>query len=116
MCIRDRMGCVRIIPGSHNIGKVEDSDGHKYNPEIHDKYNLDAAIPVISSPGDVLFFHCCSLHGSMANTSLKSRKTILVQLYSGKDKIVNGNLHTNARLVLRGFNYSSTRNSVDVNQ
>ena len=102
--------------GSHNLGKVEDSDGHKYNSEIHDKYNLDTAIPVIASPGDVLFFHCCSLHGSMANISLKSRKTILVQLYSGKDKIMNGNLHTNAQLVLRGFNYSSTRNSVNLNQ
>ena len=112
----EEMGCVRIIPGSHNLGKVEDSDGHKYNSEIHDKYNLDAAIPIIASPGDVLFFHCCSLHGSMANTSSKSRKTILVQLYSGKDKIIKGNMHTNAQLVLRGFNYSSTRNSVDVNQ
>ena len=112
----EEMGCVRIVPGSHNLGKVVDSDGHKYNSEIHDKYNLDAAIPVIASAGDVLFFHCCSLHGSMANTSSKSRKTILVQLYSGKDKIIKGNMHTNAQLVLRGFNYSSTRNSVNVNQ
>ena len=51
----------------------------------------------------------------MANTSFDSRKTILVQLYSGKDKIKKGNKHTNAQLVLRGFNYYSTRKSVDVN-
>ena len=112
----EEMGCVRVIPGSHNRGKVENSDGHKYNSKIHGKYNLDAATPIIASLGDVVFFHCCSLHGSMANNSSKSRKTILVQLYSGKDKIIKGNMHTNAQLVLRGFNYSSTRNSVNVNQ
>ena len=110
----EEMGCFRIIPGSHKLGCLESSDGHKHNPEIHSKCKLDESYPVIANPGDVLFFHCCSLHGSMANTSLDPRKTILVQLYSGKDKIIKGNTHINAQLVLRGFNYYSTRKSVDV--
>ena len=110
----EEMGCFRIIPGSHKLGPLDNSDGHKHNPDIHSKYKLNEAYPVLANPGDVLFFHCCSLHGSMANTSLDPRKTILVQLYSGKDKIIKGNTHTNAQLVLRGFNYYSKRNSVDV--
>ena len=59
--------------------------------------------------GDVLFFHCCTLHGSMPNISQKPRKTILIQLYSGKDKIIGGGNHTNVQLVLQGWNYNSTR-------
>jgi hypothetical protein len=45
----------------------------------------------------------------MPNKSLKPRKSILIQLYSGKDKIINGNNHTNVQLVLQGWNYNSTR-------
>jgi hypothetical protein len=48
----------------------------------------------------------------MANKSIKPRKTILVQLYSGNDKVVGGNSHTNVQLVLRGWNSSATRESV----
>ncbi|MDA9935169.1 phytanoyl-CoA dioxygenase family protein [Candidatus Marinimicrobia bacterium] len=108
------MGCLRIVPKSHQLGKIKNSDGHRYNVKIHNKYKLEDAIPIEANPGDVLFFHCCSLHGSMSNLSTKTRKSILVQLYSGQDEVEEGNNHTNAQLVLRGFNYSSTRSSVDV--
>jgi len=108
------MGCMRIIPKSHKLGKIKNSDGHSYNSKIHNKYKLEDAIPAVANPGDVLFFHCCSLHGSMSNISTKPRKSILVQLYSGQDEIEEGNNHTNAQLVLRGFNYSSTRSSVNI--
>jgi hypothetical protein len=49
----------------------------------------------------------------MPNLSDKPRKTILIQLYSGRDKIIDGNKHTNVQLVLRGRNYYATRNNVD---
>ena len=108
------MGCIRIVPESHQLGKIKSSDGHKHISNIHDKYKLEEATPVIADPGDVLFFHCCSLHGSMSNLSAEPRKSILVQLYSGQDKIEKKNEHTNAQLVLRGFNYHATRSTVNV--
>jgi hypothetical protein len=49
----------------------------------------------------------------MQNVSKKPRKTILIQLYSGRDRVVDGNRHTNVQLVLRGRNYFATRSSVD---
>ena len=64
-----------------------------------------------ADPGDVLFFHCCSLHGSKANESENSRKTVLIQLYSGKDK-VEDSTHTNVQLTLRGWNHYATRSNV----
>ena len=110
----EEMGCVRVISGSHQLGRIERSDGHTYNPIIHDRYNLEDADPVIAEPGDITFFHCCSLHGSMPNLSQDPRKTILIQLYSGRDKIVDGNEHTNVQLVLRGHNHHATRNNVSI--
>ena len=94
------MGCFRVVPESHKLGKIKNSDGHSYVTEIHDYYSLETASPIEAEKGDVLFFHCCTIHGSMPNTSDHSRKTILIQLYSGKDTIVDGNQHTNVQLVL----------------
>ena len=109
----ERMGCMRIVPGSHKLGKVEKTDGHSFVKGIHDRYQLEDAEAIIAEPGDVVFFHCCSLHGSMQNVSKRPRKTVLVQLYSGSDRVVDGNRHTNVQLVLRGVNHFATRSSVD---
>ena len=107
------MGCFRIIPGSNKLGKLEKSDGHSHNSKIHDKYALEAVMPIIAKQGDVLFFDALSIHGSLPNLSNKPRKTILIQVYSGSDVIISENKHTNIQLVLRGFNYSATRKSVE---
>ena len=109
----EEMGCMRIVPGSHKLGKVEKTDGHSFVKGIHDRYQLEDAEPIIANPGDVVFFHCCSLHGSMQNVSKRPRKTVLVQLYSGTDRVVEGNRHTNVQLALRGVNHFATRSSVD---
>ena len=109
----EEMGCMRIIPGSHRLGQIEKTDGHSFVKGIHDRYHLEDAEPVIANPCDVVFFHCCSLHGSMQNVSKRPRKTVLVQLYSGTDRVVEGNRHTNVQLVLRGINHFATRSSVD---
>ena len=107
------MGCFRIIPESNKLGKLEKSDGHSHNSKIHDKYPLESAMPIIAKQGDVLFFDALSIHGSLPNLSSKPRKTILIQVYSGTDEIISENKHTNIQLVLRGFNYSATRKSVE---
>ena len=109
----DDMGCIRLVSGSNKLGKIKKSDGHSYEKKIHGKYTLESAIPIEAKSGDVLFFHCCTLHGSMPNKSSKPRKSILIQLYSGKDKIINGNNHTNVQLVLQGWNYNSTRKTAE---
>jgi len=106
------MGCFRVVPESHKLGEIENSGGHSHVPGIHDYYSLETALPIEAEKGDVLFFHCCTIHGSMPNTSDHSRKTILIQLYSGKDTIVDENPHTNVQLVLRGWNYQATRESI----
>ena len=109
----EEMGCMRIVPGSHKLGTIEKTDGHSFVKGVHDRYQLEDAEPIIVGPGDVVFFHCCSLHGSLQNVSKRPRKTVLVQLYSGTDRVVRGNRHTNVQLVLRGVNHFATRSGVD---
>ena len=73
---------------------------------------IETSEPVDAKAGDVLFFHCCALHGSNANISNKPRKTILIQLYSGQDEIEESE-HTNLKLALRGWNHQATRANLD---
>ena len=106
----DEMGCFRVYPGSHReLGRCEGMMGSGQNVEIHKRYPIEKATVLQAEPGDVVFFHYCTLHGSMPNTSLKTRKTVLVQLYAGNDKVEDGNGHTDVRLVLRGWNHMVTR-------
>lgn len=104
----DEMGCLRVYPGSHKLGRVDGTSGQNES-ELLDKYPLSGALPLEAEPGDVVFFHYFTLHGSMPNRSSETRKTVLVQLYAGDDKVEDGNPHTDEHLVLSGWNHHATR-------
>lgn len=108
----DEMGCLRVVPGSHQTGRVSGSGGQGEN-EFLLKHPLENATPCPAEPGDVLFFHYLTLHGSMPNRSQDVRKTVLIQMHRGDDRIEEGNHHPNERLVLQGFNHYATRNTVN---
>ena len=106
----DDSGGFRLYPGSHKLGRKENSSGLKPS-KLLQKYPLDSATPVTANRGDVLFFSYFTLHGSMPNRSDRVRKTVLVQLYSGKDYVLANEEvnHVNESLVLRGWNYHMSR-------
>lgn len=108
----DEMGCLRVYPGSHKEGRIEGTSGQSES-EMLARYPLEGATPMEAAPGDVLFFHYFTVHGSMPNRSLKTRKTVLVQLYSGDDQVEEGNQHPNERLVLRGFSERAKRSTAN---
>jgi phytanoyl-CoA hydroxylase len=106
----DEMGCLRVYPGSHRLGRKAESNGQAATDDNFLKdYPIEKATLVEAEPGDVVFFHYFTLHGSMPNRSRKVRKTVLVQLHSGKDRIEDGNQHPNERLVLAGWNHEAKR-------
>ena len=78
---------------------------------LEDTQKFSKNISSIVEAGDVIFFHYFTLHGSMPNRSNQTRKTVLVQLHSGKDQVEEENSHTNAKLVLRGWNHQANRTS-----
>jgi phytanoyl-CoA hydroxylase len=106
----DEMGCLRVYPGSHRLGRVEESSGQQ-EAELLAQYPLDGATPLEAEPGDVVFFHYFTLHGSRPNRSDRVRKTVLVQMYAGADRVEEGVAHPDERLVLRGWNHRASRSS-----
>ncbi len=106
----DKMGCLRVVPGSHRLGRVDGADGRQANA-ILDGYPIEDAKVIEAQPGDVIFFHYFTLHGSMPNRSDKVRKTVLCQLHAGTDHVEEGNRHPNERMVLRGWNHHIGRDA-----
>lgn len=104
----DEMGCLRVYPGSHKLGRLKDSSGHIQNL-ILDKYPFDKAVPINAGAGDVLFFSYFLLHGSGQNNSSRDRKSVLVQMHSGEDRLEDEYSHPNENLVLSGWNHFTTR-------
>lgn len=106
----DEMGCLRVYPGSHHLGRQPASDGWAAS-EFARRYPLAGAKPVEARAGDVLFFHYFLVHGSMPNSSMAVRKTVLVQCFAGTDTVEQGVSHPNENLVLRGWNHHASRQS-----
>jgi ectoine hydroxylase-related dioxygenase (phytanoyl-CoA dioxygenase family) len=108
----DKMGCLRVYPGSHKLGRVPNTGGQE-PCDFLDDYPLENATVLEAEPGDVVFFHYFTLHGSMHNRSRRLRKTVLVQMHAGDDEIEPENHHPNAKLVLRGWNKCLTRKTAN---
>lgn len=104
----EEMGCLRVYPGSHKLGRIKDSHGQSEH-EMLQRYPIQDATPLEAEPGDVVFFNYLTIHGSMPNRSNHVRKTVLVQMHAGDDDVEPGNHHPNERLTLRGWNHSTTR-------
>ncbi|MEO1034924.1 MAG: phytanoyl-CoA dioxygenase family protein [Pseudomonadota bacterium] len=107
-------GGLCVYPGSHKLGRIENSSGRVPCAELS-KYPLDGATPINGKRGDVVFFSYLTLHGSTPNRSTRPRKTVLVQLHSGDDTLeaVDGHRHVNESLVLRGWNSNMSRSRAD---
>ncbi len=108
----DEMGCLRLFPGSHRHGRMDGAGGMSQTP-FHQRWPLELAAPVVSQPGDVVFFHGCTVHGSLPNRSARVRKTVLGQYYAGTDRPERDD-HPNGQLVLRGWNHHATRSGAGV--
>ncbi|WP_171132931.1 MULTISPECIES: phytanoyl-CoA dioxygenase family protein [unclassified Ruegeria] len=86
---------------SNKLGRIERANGRQAN-NVLDAHPIENATVVEAKAGDVVFFHYFTLHGSMPNRSNKMGKTVLCQIYDGKDQIEDGNKHPNEQLVLSG--------------
>lgn len=108
----DAMGCLRVYPGTHKLGRIANSFGSSENDELA-KYPIENATPLPAKRGDVLWFSYLTIHGSMPNRSDRIRKTVLLQVHAGDDAPEPGFPHPYERLVLSGWNSRTTRNSAN---
>ncbi len=103
-------GCLRVWPGSHLLGPQQHSMGG--DTDFAARFPIADSIPVVCAPGDLIIFSYLTVHGSLANRSPRPRKHVLVQLFSGKDKMHSPG-HPCSDLVLRGRNHHMTRNGAN---
>jgi len=103
----DEMGCLRVYPGSHKLGRLTGAMGSEAT--LLERYPIGGATALEAEPGDVVFFHYCLIHGSLPNRSDRTRKTVLVQLHSGDDAVEPGCTHPAENLVLSGWNAHMSR-------
>lgn len=101
-------GGLCVYPGSHKLGRIENSSG-RVDSELLADYPLEGATAIDAKRGDVFFFSYLTLHGSTPNRSARDRKTVLVQLLSGSDCLLGETEHVDEGLVLRGWNRQMTR-------
>ena len=100
-------GCLRVWPGSHRLGALADSAGG--NAVMSERFPLATSIPACAEPGDLVLFHSCTVHASLANRGDQPRKSVLFQVHAGHDQMVDGHGHPSSNLVLRGWNERMTR-------
>lgn len=106
----EAMGCLRIVPGSHRSGRIVDAMGQGSRSELQRRHPVESAVPVLCEPGDVVFFHCLTVHGSGLNTHPSAvRKTVLAQIYDAGSVPEEGYHHYNSRFMLSGVNRRMTR-------
>lgn len=76
-------GCLRLVQGSHKLGRIE----HVYRDGVSDSGVEPARleqvlkrmpeVPIELEPGDIVIFHCNVLHASADNHSADSRIALL---------------------------------------
>jgi hypothetical protein len=69
-------GCLRVISGSHLLGRLNHESGYQAVIESDRLAAVQRHLPVHeleAMPGDVIFFHCNTLHSSGPNESGRAR-------------------------------------------
>ena len=66
-------GCMRVIPGSHVQGLRGHCPSSTTDLQIPGALTPEDPLPLPMKPGDVLFMHRRTVHGSLPNTSDTSR-------------------------------------------
>lgn len=77
-------GCLRVVPGSHELGPLECIGQDHHLPE--DRYSIDRAMPLPAEAGDAIFLSYLLAHGSGVNRSNEPRTTLLIQMRDPTDE------------------------------
>lgn len=75
-------GCLQVLKGSHHLGRIEHGllDGDQVGADLRRVEEAEKQLELVyceMEPGDVLFFHCNTLHRSDQNRSDDRRWTLI---------------------------------------
>ena len=80
-------GALYVVPGSHRLGMLEHVDTFSHLGLDEGEWPWEKALPVCGEPGDAIFFHVETIHGSQENHSDKPRP-VFIHRYRRADDYV----------------------------
>jgi ectoine hydroxylase-related dioxygenase (phytanoyl-CoA dioxygenase family) len=99
-------GCLQVIPRRHRVAPMDHTHGGLFQGRVTESMEdaEKAAVPLEAPAGSVIFMHCLTPHASVANTSDRARKTLILSyrasdaypVYAGEGTVA---AETHVRLV-----------------
>lgn len=90
---REQNGCLWLIPGSHRMT----FDRSRFDAEMFFRHDHPENLPVIATKvkaeleaGDVLFFHCKTLHAATRNFTNEPKLSVVLTVRSGDNPPIPG--------------------------
>lgn len=75
-------GALHVVPGSHKLGQLDHVDTFSHLGLEEGEWPWERALPVCGAPGDGIFFHYRTIHGSKQNHS-DARRPVFINRYRG---------------------------------
>ena len=96
-------GCLKFLPGSHKLGKLEHIRGPEIEPHLPvQQYSIKDAVSVPGNPGDVVFFSIYTIHGSALNRSGRWRRLVRIGLRDPRNPQIGGMATGRPGLMVKG--------------
>lgn len=90
---RPENGCLQVIPGSHTLilDRSRLDDDLFFRRDLPENQPLiDSREMVLMNPGDVLFFHCRTLHAASRNSSDETKYSVVFTFRSADNAPLSG--------------------------
>ncbi len=104
-------GALHVIPGSHRLGVIEHVDTFSHLGLDPKQWTLDRALMIPGEPGDSIFFHVDTIHGSPENHS-DGPRPVFIHRYRHPDDYVTigGSTVANRKLAEKAQNEAKKEN------
>ncbi|MBI2300309.1 MAG: phytanoyl-CoA dioxygenase family protein, partial [Armatimonadetes bacterium] len=90
-------GALHVVPGSHRLGQLKHIDTFSHLGLDEDEWPWERALPICGGPGDAIFFHVRTIHGSKENNSNSARPVFIHRYRLADDYVVIGGTTTENR-------------------
>ena len=111
----EQSGCLKFLPGSHKLGKLEHIRGPEVEPHLPtQQYRIQDAVSVPANPGDVVFFSIYTIHGSALNRSGRWRRLVRIGLRDPRNPQIGGLATGRPGLMVKGQRPFVEGTAVDV--
>lgn len=83
-------GALHVVPGSHRLGVLNHVDTFSHLGLDEQAWPWETALPLCGEPGDSIFFHVKTIHGSKENHSTGPRPVFIHRYRRADDYVVIG--------------------------